>query len=1166
MMMFVSKAPSLFGAEVGCHVKDMEHYVVLYEEIIERKTTEKRKDLVEEREVEDSSTKKKDHAREHYEQRNKVTKPVSLEELFKPRSLKPGDPESEVRKVLLYGNPGSGKTCISKGIAHKWASGEIMQEFKAIYVVPIRRVNLAKSKGPQGVTLKGMIAQVCFGERSDVEYEDLLTQVEGDLDLPTTLLMFDGLDEAGDDARELVHAAEKRSCKLLILTRPYNLQRIRARVECQFECLGFNDQQLENYMNKELQQDQASGLIRSLQQDRGLWETAHTPVTAHILCSLSKQHGTSVEDRGKRATMYQIYGDMTNFVWKRFEEKPEAKMANKIAIFEDLEKIAFEALSSGQILIEQRVVERCATSTNASKFFKESGFLLLVLEGQQYQFPHLTFQEYFAGRFIARSIKNKGSDEEKKALEFIQKEKYNEKHDVTLSFAMHAFAEGRGKCALQKVLSIVDEEPVEVLGIQHFFLKMRILEATIEEANEDELKELLRDKRAIKLTEGARKLLERAMDDVLIRDIVVEKFQHLSRILDTNPKALKCPVAIIMKTLSCTNYWTQTEMKNITDALKLAKHSTEQSYIIIKFVLQQAEKTDRWCSLYERLIRLGSVAEHMPQHAGELLPTLAKECDDGRWSVRRDAMKAIGRVVAAAPQHAGELLPTLAKGCVDGDSDVRQIALEAIGRVVASAPQHAEELLPTLAKGCGDEEEHVRQAAMEAVGRVVAVSPQHAGELLPTLAKGCGDEEEHVRQAAMEAIGRVVAVSPQHAGEHLPTLAKGCGDSNDYVRQAAMEAIGRVVAAAPQHAGEHLPMLAKRCVNEDMMASNAALEAIGRVVAAAPQHAEELLPTLAKGCGDEEEHVRQAAMEAVGRVVAVSPQHAGELLPTLAKGCGDEEEHVRQAAMEAIGRVVAVSPQHAGEHLPTLAKGCGDSNDYVRRAAMDAIGRVVAAAPQHAGEHLLTLTKGCVDKVMEVRRAAIDAIGRVVVAAPQHAGEILPTLAKGCDDKHDYIRRAAMEAIGRVVAAAQQQAKELLPTVARGCVDEDRGVRRAAMEAIGRVVAAAPQHAGELLPMLAIGCDEVDEFVSDTAKTALKSMKPVEIIPMAVSFSSTSMVWLLFFFAQNSFTVEPSSESDAELDLVLHTTSSQRIGRWGRGDVDRFVGILRREFGEGIPG
>ena len=484
--MFVSKVTSLFGTEVGYHVREMEHYVVAYEEIVERTATERREDRVKKREVEDASTQEKDHPREHYEQKKKVTKPISLGELFKPRSLKPGDPESEIRKVLLYGNPGSGKTCISKAIAHTWSLGELMQDFEAVYVVPIRRVNVAKSKCQQGVTLKDVVAQTCFGERNNVEYEDLLAQVEGDLDLPTTLLIFDGLDEAGEDARELVYEAEKHLCKLLILTRPYNLRQIRAKVECQFECLGFNDRQLKNYVNRELQQNEASRLIHSLQQDPGMWETAHTPVAAHILCSLSKQHGTSIENRVKRASMFQIYGDMTNYVWERFKGKPEARMINKDVVFGDLEKIAFEALRSGQILIEERIVKSHATSTNTTGIFKESGFLLFVLEGQQYQFPHLTFQEYFAGRFIAKSLKRNGSDEEGRVLKFIQEGKYCQRNALTLSFATHALAQKQSKFALRKMLSVVDEKPVEVLGIQHLFLKMRVLNATIELSDEIE--------------------------------------------------------------------------------------------------------------------------------------------------------------------------------------------------------------------------------------------------------------------------------------------------------------------------------------------------------------------------------------------------------------------------------------------------------------------------------------------------------------------------------------------------------------------------------------------------------------------------------------------------------------------------------------------------------
>ena len=1199
--MLVSKVLSLFGTEVGHHVKEMEHHIVSYEETVERITTERREDRVEEGEVEDSSTRKKDHPREYYEQKKKVTKPVSLEELFKPRSLKAGDPESEVRKVLLYGNPGSGKTCISKAIAHKWALGDIVKEFEAIYVIPIRRVNTAKFKAPQGATLKGMVAQVCFGERSDAEYEDLLTQVEGDFDSPTTLLMFDGLDEAGEDARELVHSAEERLCKLLILTRPYNLQQIRQRVDCQFECLGFNDQQLTNYIHRELSQNNASSLIRSLQQNEGMWETAHIPVTAHILCSLSRERGIAVEDRRKRASMFQIYGDLTNFVWERFKERLEARTVNKDTVFGDLERIAFEALRSGQILIEERTVKAHVTSTNTTGIFKESGFLLFVLEGQQYQFPHLTFQEYFAGRFIARSLKNKGSDEERRVLKFIQEEKYNQKSALTLTFAMHSLAQKRGASALEELLEAFDEKPVEVLGIRHFFLRMRVLEATLEEADDKDIKEILDDEQAIKLVEGARQLIEQTIDDVLIRKIVIDEFRQLSCVLEEFPKVLNNTIDETEKLLACKHDLTWKETANLTEVSKLARHSMKHSYTLVHIVLQRSEEHNVWCSKEERIRRLSYIIEQMPRHAGEVLPTLAKGCVDEYFMVRQNAMEAIGRVVAAAPRHAGEVLPTLAKGCVDEESNVRQNAMEVIGRVVAAAPRHAGEVLPTLAKGCVDEHSDVRRNAMEAIVRVVAAAPRHAGEVLPTLAKGCVDEDSDVRQNAMEAIGRVVAAAPRHAGEVLPTLAKGCVDEYFTVRPNAMEAIGRVVAAAPRHAGEVLPTLAKGCVDEYFMVRENAMEAIGRVVAAAPRHAGEVLPTLAKGCVDEYFMVRQNAMEAIVRVVAAAPRHAGEVLPTLAKGCVDEDSDVRQNAMEAIGRVVAAAPRHAGEVLPTLAKGCVDEDSDVRQNAMEAIGRVVAAAPRHAGEVLPTLAKGCVDEDSDVRQNAMEAIGRVVAAAPRHAGEVLPTLAKGCVDEYFMVRRNAMEAIGRVVAAAPRHAGEVLPTLAKGCVDEESNVRQNAMEAIGRVVAAAPRHAGEVLPTLAKGC--VDEYfnvhqnameaigrvvaaeprhagevlptlamgcvdrLSVVRSYAMEALNSINADKVVISVMSTLPEYRsghFFFFLQRAFSLDFRTKQKA-VSIVSHASFSQRIGCWSKNDIDVLVGSLAREFDEKYP-
>ena len=87
---------SLFDNERPRHVESLNFSLEVYEEAIESK----------------ERSNEEDHSNATHKQKSAVKVPIDFGELFKRRSIKRGEPEIDVRVVLLVGNPGTGEETV----------------------------------------------------------------------------------------------------------------------------------------------------------------------------------------------------------------------------------------------------------------------------------------------------------------------------------------------------------------------------------------------------------------------------------------------------------------------------------------------------------------------------------------------------------------------------------------------------------------------------------------------------------------------------------------------------------------------------------------------------------------------------------------------------------------------------------------------------------------------------------------------------------------------------------------------------------------------------------------------------------------------------------------------------------------------------------------------
>ena len=617
-------------------------------------------------------------------------RPIALQDLFKKRSIKPDGPIEDISKVLLIGEVGTGKTTLSHKIAHDWARGAWGQDFTSVYLLPIRNLQRNQYNGatPQTApTLDTAIVQECFPAnfwKDEEDFRRLRDQVQEELKQPTTLVILDGLDERAGAQEEILSEAGRGVHKLLLLSRPYGIDTERQMIELEIEHLGFNDAQIDAYVQRYFQKrgkpTRSAELLRFIKAHPAPAAVAHVPANLEWLCALWYRDPEGVCEATMQGSLSGFYCKLTEYMWDRYKVHPSTGGATQKELFKQLGAIALDSLAQSTVQLScEQVRDILAGNAISEAMLRASGFLQAAGVGQ-YQFPHLTFQEYFAGCILAGKFLSRYEDERKEASEFLSEHKYAPQYGRTLSFIAGEVSREKGVKGTKWLLSLLGEGDQERVRLQHLLLQLRVIHEWLCIASDQEAERGMAE-------------LEREFGVLASLEEWFGKGLEQVRIAGHDPAS---PGGRLLGLL--------------TDPLQ-----------VFRSVLRQAPG---------------------------LLDLLQKAAKDRDWEVRKVAVEYLGQAISAVPHKSGAILATLREAAKDDEYIyVRRAAVEPLGVAISAVPHESDTILEILREAAKDDANLpiVRQAAVAALGVAISAVPHESGAILATLREAAKDESKDWR-------------------------------------------------------------------------------------------------------------------------------------------------------------------------------------------------------------------------------------------------------------------------------------------------------------------------------------------------------------------------------------------------------------------------------------
>lgn len=334
--------------------------------------------------------------------------PILYSKLF---SVK--DRKMPVRKVLIEGNGGMGKTTLCTILTEEWAEGKILQQFKCVLLLPLREKSVSSAE-----SLSDLLKLLHSSERIRSSVASEFEDDEG----KEVLVIADGWDELEEVNRSkqsllynLLFGDVLPLASVLLTSRPsasaslHNLPSVNRLVEV----MGFNKKDVEEYIVSEFSEnrEKATGLLKQLQSNPLIQSVCSVPLNCAIICNL-----WCTLEQVLPPTMTELYTQVILSVVLRDIRKnfPQFSSVLSLSSFDSIPaklqphwwrmcEFAFKSLLEDKIVFSQEELDHLFPETVDSGeklmcfgLLQSAQSLLPIGHGVSFHFLHLTFQEYLA--------------------------------------------------------------------------------------------------------------------------------------------------------------------------------------------------------------------------------------------------------------------------------------------------------------------------------------------------------------------------------------------------------------------------------------------------------------------------------------------------------------------------------------------------------------------------------------------------------------------------------------------------------------------------------------------------------------------------------------------------------------------------------------------------